>query len=231
MGYLSIRPHQKKALRAIASISTDKFTGISSNLINQAKPSIRASGLLDAVRELSNDEDFSTALCAQLISLATFRRVEKMETVGVFDLLFEGIKQAEFSEDETCWFDTTRDSFVDLLDSECVALPAKALYLSTDFDQLYASANVVTDVRPVFDGDRASVAGALVAQTLQIRFVGGNGSAEEQQVSLALDLDDIEKLIAELEKAKQKAQCAKERFGADTGAEIFIIGEETYGFS
>lgn len=231
MGYLRIAPQQEKALRVIAGVATDRFAAISKSLTDQSKPSIRASGLLKAVKGLSDDEDFALALCSQMISLGTFRRVEKLAADDVFELLYEGMKVAEFSDENLKWFETSRLSFVNLLDSDCIRLPAKALFLSTDFEQLYTSASVVTDVRPVFDGERTDLAGAIVTQTLQVRYVGGSGKSEEKQVSLALDIDDIDKLIAELEKAKQKAQSAKERFGSATDTEIFVIGEETYGFS
>ncbi|TDE36316.1 hypothetical protein [Antarcticimicrobium sediminis] len=231
VGYLRIAPHQAKALRTVASITTDDFREIARKLSKQAAPSIRASALLDTVKELSGNDEFSIALCTQLVSLATFRRVEKVSSEVVWDDLFEGMRVAEFADATIAWFDEVRVEFLSLLECESVRLPAKALHLSTDFQQVFASANVITDVRPVFDGDHASIAGAIVTQTLRIQYVGSGGQGGEQEVSLALDLDDIKKLIAELEKAKQKAECAKESFGQKTGADIFVIGEETYGFS
>lgn len=231
MGYFDIGPKQAEALQDIACISTSDFRELVSKLSDSDRPSIRASNLLNVVKELTSDEKFSVALCTQLISLATFRRVKGRGTKEVVDSLLEGMKVAEFSEEIRSWFSEVREDFSRLLDCESVKLPAKALHLSSDFQQIFASANVVTDVRPVFDGERTTVAGAIVTQSLRIQFVGSGGQSGEQEVSLALDLDDIEKLIAELEKAKQKAVCAKDRFSDTFGEDIFVTGEETYGFS
>ncbi len=181
--------------------------------------------------DVSENEEFSRALCAQLVSLATFRRVQKIDASELIDLLFSGMEKAEFSSEMMEWFENARQSFEGLLKCEAVKLPSKALHLSTDFQQLFAAANIVTDVRPVFDEDRKSVAGAIVVQTLRIRFVESGGTDVQKEMSLALDSDDIDKLIAELEKAKQKAECAKERFSENTDDDVFVVGEETYGFS
>lgn len=231
MGFLKIKPAQAEALQAIAKMSPERFSKLADLLWGQDSPSIKATQLLEVVRNFSGDEDFSDAFCTQLISLAMFRRVEKIEPEELFDSLFGGMENAGFSEETRDWYTKIRPDFVRLLNCDSVRFPAKALHLSTDHEQLFVSANVVTDVRPVFDGDRSELVGAVVVQTLRAHYLAAGGEQGKQQVSLALDIDDIQKLIDELEKALLKAQTAKNEFGKKTGKDIFVVGEETYGFS
>lgn len=136
----------------------------------------------------------------------------------------------EFPEGTKDWYAAARGHLVRLFDCDGIRLPAKALHLSTDYSQVFTSANVITDVRPVFDGARDDLVGAVVVQTLRVHYVGNGGDQGHQELSLALDIDDIEKLIKELKKALKKSETAKREFGDKLESEIFVIGEEKYGF-
>ena len=218
---------------SITRLSTEDFRSVSAQLLSVSVPSVRVSKLLELVSDVSKDVEFSKAFCSQLIALATFRRVSKKGVDEVVDLLISSIERSELSElsdDVQAWFKTVKDVLVELLSNDVIRLPAKALHLSTDFDSLYSAAYVITAVRPVFDGDRETVLGAIVSQTLKIKFVDARANNGEGQISLALDIDDIEKLIAELEKAKRKATSAKASFSKNADVDVFVVGEETYGF-
>lgn len=230
MGFLRIRPPQARALQAIAEKPPEEFAELVNALCDQDSPSIKATDLQELVSRLSGDDEFSFALCNQVISLATFRRVRKMDPEELVDGLFEGMRDAEFPESAIDWYEKVRADFLRLLNCDSVRLPAKALHLSTDHEKLLESANVVTDVRPVFDGERSSIVGAVVIQTLRAHYFAAPGDRGRQEISLALDSDDIEKLIQELEQARRKAQVAKEALSEKLERGIFVFGEETYGF-
>ena len=229
MGYLKITPQHERALKAVARISETKFRKIAKQLSSDVKPSIRASELFGSVKKMSEDDDFSVSLCKQLISLSIFKHVTKRSSEEVIDALIEGMSHANFDEAEVAWFRALKNEFICLLDCKCVNLPAMALHLSTDFRQIFLSANVITDIRPVIDGERTSISGAMVVQSLRIKYIDGGYQGEEQEVNLTLDLDDIKKLIDELNESQKNAEHVKERFGENTGAEVFIVGEEPYG--
>lgn len=231
MSYLRIEPQQAKSLTIIAGMDREEFGIIAKKLAAASNPSIRSSKLLEQVKELSSNESFSVAFCSQLVSLATFCRVEKIPAERAWEILHAGMKVAELGDEVVDWYLATKLDFIASLECESIKLPAKALNLSTDFQQVFAAANVITDVRPVFDGDRAAIAGAIVTQTLRLKYLDDGAQRSERELSLALDIEDIDKLIDELEKARKKAECAKEGFGKKTGADIFVVGEETYGFS
>ncbi|MGR3792355.1 hypothetical protein [Vannielia sp. SX4] len=207
-----------------------KFKQAAAELIKIAVPSIRVSSLLKEILRITGEDEVSRALCSQLVSLATFRRTEKVSEAEVIDGLIEGIAHAELPEAVHEWFVSCRDDLIQLLQCPSIKLPAKALQLSTDYEKVFESGNVVTDVRPVFDDDREAMMGAIIGQVLRIHYLTDGSQGRPQEISLALDLDDIEKLIAELEKSRTKAESAKQQLSSISGSEIFVVGEETYGF-
>ena len=225
MPSLHISSNQEKALEQFVRVDVHKFASLVDNLENSKTNSIRASSLFERVVEITGDKAFTNALCSQVLSLASFRRVAKRNVEEVVDALISGINNSSMERPVKEWFGSARDQLVKLLNSNAVRLPAKALHLSTDYTNIYSSAHLVTDIRPVFDGDRDAVLGAIVSQTMKIDFVSPKG---EEQISLALDKDDMEKLISELNRALGKANVAKGSLASNV--DVFVVGEETYGF-
>ncbi len=102
-------------------------------MVGNKTPSIKASGLLELIFGLYDSEDISEALSSQLISLATFRRVNNATTEEVVHGLIAGFEDSDdLSDQAKGWISEQRDGFVALLGRESVRLPAKALHLSTD---------------------------------------------------------------------------------------------------
>lgn len=230
MGFIRIRPNQAAALKKIAEIPSQQFAKLAALVAEQSKPSIRATEFLRLIRDSLGDEKLAATFCQQMLSLATFRRVHRIGSEELVDNLLEGMAVGDFPADVRDWYDAARGDLIRLFECDGVRLPAKALHLSTDYAQMFTSANVITDVRPVFDGARDDLVGAVVVQTLRLHYVGNGGVQGEQELSLALDIDDIEKLIDELNKALKKSETAKRQFGEKLESEIFVVGEETYGF-
>ena len=50
------------------------------------------------------------------------------------------------------------------------------------------------------------------------------------EISIALDLDDVSELLKELNNAIQKAEESKKQFDSLLTSEVFVVGEERYGF-
>lgn len=230
---LNISSKSAVALQRVAAYNGVAFEKLVRAVTRDRTPSIRASKLKATVTRLSGDEEFSVALCSQLLSLATLRRVEQISSEELVTGLLAGVESSEkLSSESKFWLNNQRESFVSLFESDSVRFPAKALHLSTDFGHLYMSSNVVTDVRPVFDGDREHIKGAVINQTLRLHYIssGGGSGRVEDELSLAIDIDDIDRMIEELNKAKVKAETSKVSFGEGKQIEIFAVGEEKYGF-
>jgi hypothetical protein len=161
--------------------------------------------------------------------LAAFRRDERLTAIEVVEALHSGLKRGG---DESAvidlggWFDKVKVAFQKLLESEAVIVPAKARSLGADFEKVYSSAKVVTDIRPIFTEDRSKVLGAVVLHNLCLHYFDANSDVNDLQVRLALDSDDIEKLIEELREGLKKARVAKESLGPIFGENTYVVGEE-----
>ena len=230
MAFLHISPRQSKSLQAVAKVSEDSFKKIATEICRKSEVSVKASDLLKRIEVISKDADFAKALCSQLMSLSSFGRSEHLDVEGVLAALYEGIKRSELDPTTIAWFDGVREPLKALLESEAIRLPAKALGLSGEYERILSTANVVTDVRPVFDHQRDLVIGAVVSQALIVSYLENSRRFDEGSISIVLDVKDIDGLIEELTRAKRKAEKVKEQFGESLAGNIFAIGEEAYGF-
>ena len=220
-----------EAAKALASLSVSDFEALAKNLLAQENVSVRVSALYQNVLNETGDPEFSRAFCYQLTNLAAVRRVQQSPIEDVLDNYISEIGRRHPSDDLSKWYFEARETLLALLSSAAIRLPAKALHLSTDFVDVFISSNVLTDIRPVFDNERNKIEGAVITQTFRIHYFSSDGSTTERELALAVDLDDIEKLMKELQSAKEKAEIAKKEFEKILSSGVFISGEETYGFN
>lgn len=219
------------ALSKISEMPAEDFVRRTQKFVEAGHPRTVRSGVLFAqINESFQDELYSRALCSQLVAIATIRRIEALEIEHAFDQVVGSMQLNKLPEATEHWFREVQDSFVQLLNENSVRLVAKALHLSTDYSDLLVGANIVTDIRPVFSGDRAEVIGGMVSHILRLHFINGERNSNEQEFSLALDMDDVQKLISELSKCQSKSEAAKKFLGASLRENAFVIGEDTYGF-
>jgi len=79
--------------------------------------------------------------------------------------------------------------------------------LLLEYEHLFLSSRIITDIRPVFDSDLNKIpAGALIVHTLKLEYKQGN---EEKDFYMALDTNDVKKLREQLDRAEQKAESIK----------------------
>lgn len=103
---------------------------------------------------------------------------------------------------------------VRLLAFESLNSATKAAELASDYPQLFCSAEVVTDLRPVFGADSSQrPVGAVVTHTLRLQYHKGN---DREVLHIALDSGAIGKLKEVLEKAQAESRTLKS-FLAETG--------------
>ena len=94
-----------------------------------------------------------------------------------------------------------------LLKVRPLSILAKALGLQYDFANIFWDAKVLSDIRPVWDGDVTKPPeGIVITQTLKLEYhyVGGHG-----EIYVCLDNEDIEQLISVLQRAKDKVTTMK----------------------
>ncbi|MBD2133420.1 hypothetical protein H6F47_13520 [Sphaerospermopsis sp. FACHB-1094] len=77
-----------------------------------------------------------------------------------------------------------------------ISISSKAIGLLQEYDSIFLSSRIVTDIRPVFKTEtKEGVAGALVVHTLRIAYQDASGAKE---FYVALDSNDVKKLQEQL---------------------------------
>ena len=102
-------------------------------------------------------------------------------------------------------FSNLQDSLGKLLTVPSISLAAKATDILFENERSLVSSRILTDVRPVFDCETNDISGGLVIHTLKLEYLTEN----TKEFFVCLDSDDIDDLILNLERAKQKAEKLK----------------------
>jgi hypothetical protein len=106
-----------------------------------------------------------------------------------------------------------RKRLIALLTTEPLALSAKAGNVQHHYERLFASARIVTDLRPVFFEDRTEVAGTMIVHNLSITYLNRGHYQDE---FFALDGPDLKLLRKILDRAELKAEALK-KLAEETG--------------
>lgn len=107
----------------------------------------------------------------------------------------------------------------DLLATKSLRQFAKAVDLRNGYERILLNSRIYSDIRPVFEdddiGDNERVEAAMVNHTLQLTY--RVGERESEDLHLALDLDDLNKLRKQIDRALHK-QIAAHNFIEKSGA-------------
>jgi hypothetical protein len=96
-----------------------------------------------------------------------------------------------------------------LLQNATVQRFAKALTLRNEYERILTDTRILSDIRPVFDDDQEnpSMRAAIVNHTLRFTYTAGDGERHESH--FALDVDDLEKLKTQIERALKKDKASQ----------------------
>lgn len=169
-------------------------------------------------------DDNGRALANLLFGIAgTFRRTPT--SAGEFlDRISNAVNDASEEEPRLRNWAECRPALERLLTTQSIALAAKALDISYDFERVYITGRLLTSIRPVFDEKRDKILGSTIVQTLRVEYISQGG--DQTSISIAVDADDIRQLMVECERALNKARVAKNEFESKWGFEAIVPGEE-----
>jgi len=171
--------------------------------LESARPSFGyqefAENVADSVKTIERDS--AENIASVLLSLHLIRTAANVELPSFINDFVEGIEQTEQKE---LLAKIPVDKFTEwlsrLLQVKSLALPAKARAKRNEYENLFCSADISTDVRPLFEsakGEGPAVVGALITYALKISYHHGN-QLRDFFVAIDLeDLDTLEELIAE----------------------------------
>ncbi len=103
--------------------------------------------------------------------------------------------------------DQLRVNLQKLLKVPSMSIGAKATGLLFENERSLLNSRVITDIRPVFQMDSTDIGAAVILHTLKLEYAeSGDG---DKEFFIVLDSTDIDSLIANLERAKEKGQKLK----------------------
>jgi hypothetical protein len=189
------------------------------NLIDALKnsnPSFHLKNLADTVslkikeKEIENltKDDLLNILDA-IVSLYPLQTYSSLTIEDLASSLGEAVAELEdfpnVTEEQKKIFEARITTLLSINGALDVASKVGELLL--EYDHLFLSSRIITDIRPVFDSDLNKIpAGALIVHTLKLEYKQGN---EEKDFYIALDTNDVKKLREQLDRAEQKAESIK----------------------
>ncbi|RFP11422.1 MULTISPECIES: hypothetical protein [unclassified Duganella] len=134
--------------------------------------------------------------------------IERFATAIIKDLISED-SDSKLSADSIA---KLKNNLIKLLSVKSLAVSCKGTGLSLENVNNFVSAQVITDIRPVFDDEVTEIAATLMVQTLTIEYMSFPHG--KTQFSVALDSVDIRALMHTLQRAEKKAEAIKKKMAA-----------------
>ena len=181
-------------LKAALSSAPLKFYEADLAAYLEPKTSLAKDDLRDVVRVLAA---LSVVRMLSEMPIDTFAEsiAESMSLTGRSDLRLDSDSAKRF-----------KAALRSLLEFRAIAVPAKTKSLLRSFDNVICRARTLTDLRPVFADEATQMDAAVVVHSLNISYHHG---AQLRDFFVALDSDDLDRLIEVLQRAKAKAGTLK----------------------
>lgn len=219
-----LTPSHRDDLATICRIGAEKLTRVADR-IEAARFTILREKVDKIIEEVAGPID-GVALSRMLYGIGASLRRRDFSAANILDQLGRSAASASDSKDSRFenW-PACQKILERLLALPSIKIGAKAIDISYDFERVYVVGRVLTSIRPVFDDERRDILGSTVVQTLRLEYLVSDG--RQENISVAMDLDDLRALKEECESAIEKAVQAKKRFEEKLDLEVMMPGEET----
>jgi mRNA-degrading endonuclease YafQ of YafQ-DinJ toxin-antitoxin module len=202
---LAIPKEYERGIAVIKSLSDSDVSQIS-EVLKKASPASDsaniASALLPLLRQNSDDAEKLTDV---IFSLYFLRSHLDVSVDRFLESLIEAIKESENSDIQTADPDelaNLKSKFKSLLTVHPLSTRAKAHGLQNDFANIFWDAKIISDIRPVWDGNVTEPPeGIVITQTLKLEYRHASG---REELYMRVDKGDIENLISVLKRAQDK---------------------------
>ena len=160
-----------------------------------------------------------------LLALYGLRRQRSLTPESILEGLRDGIGRSDWDEEAASEWKAIEPRVEELLSVENLWAVSKALALSYEYANLYESAQIVTDIRPVYNEEASDIQGSIVSYTLRMNYDDAEGN---HTLSIAMDERDIRELMCACERAQKKSQGAR-TFMEGAQVPTLIAGEDRDG--
>lgn len=192
---VSVPPLYRKPFLELANLDHNVAPKVAAVADNPALTTRAA--LTSAIESAAAGAVDAGALVNAILSLAGLRRGAEPDAAEVADLI-AGSPDLEL--DEVSRHHLT-ERLTELLQGHSVRLLTRAYDLATEHAATFIDAREVSDIRAIFLNDPPDRPdGAIIVQTLKLEFL----TTEQRSLYMALEGDDIDNLLAVLNKARAK---------------------------
>ncbi len=220
---LEITDPQLADLERICSLGSDTLRAVAKRLADSGETAFQLHDLRKAIEAVVGGKSAEVeSLCRQAVALNGLSRQTGLDpskiTAGFDKAVVESSDSVEFKSTWT----TCREHFFEIVASTSARMTAKAIDLAYDYANLYQRARILADVRPLFSEDSDDITGSVISYTLRLRYDNVSG---ENDLSLAMDHNDVVRLLQECERAIKKGDTAKRKL-SQLGMSAFINGDK-----
>ena len=221
---LTISDRQESELNAIVLAGPDRLADVLGKL-DDVQSALSSPKALREKFEQWLGEDIGSSLLKQLFALTSFGRAAGVDVRETLEGVRPGLAARNWSTERMAAWDRVAPNLLALLQHSRVQVSAKALELAFNFSKIFSTAEILVDLRPVFDTDHDAIVGMLVSHKLRLHLVTDAGSESH---SIAMDETDIKRLHKSCSEALKKAEKAKAFIGKSCDIETFIVGDDFY---
>lgn len=207
---LTIPDEHLKFIKATANLSESELISFTKALeIVGIKEDIN--GLISEISNLSGVEkstcDSILRIVGSINSTASKFNQKKSEVINdlVTTLCTDDENSITLSE-------ATIDFLNKISENEIINATMKCESLKLEFENIYASAKIITDIRPIFSDDGRTILSTTIVNTLILESYQNEGCNSQ---SFSLDETDIDSFVNVLERAKLKIAVLKEFIGKE----------------
>lgn len=185
---------------ALAEMNETEFTSLHLELASLPLALDSSEDAFDLIRRRSplDDEDVAAGDFILYALYEIANRGDKPLS-QLFEKIILAVRKMQDNEDIVL-IETLTQRLDKLSQLRNILTSIKASFLLAERENLLISARVISDVRPVFEDDLAAPS-ALIINSLRLEYQSGE---DKSTIFVAIDDDDIDMLITQLERAKRK---------------------------
>ena len=216
------RDEQIQELKQISAIGATKLLQVAERLNAVGTPLHKPDQLASLIRPVVG-AGTSELLVRQLFSLRGLVRRFGTNAADIVSGLREYMVEPSLplAQQENEW-NSLSTAFCALLECKSVCISATANELSYDYANLVRSIRLLSDIRPLYDDNADNIEGAVISHTMRLQYDSADG---EHELSLALDEQDIAKLMDQCRRALKKSVAAKKLMTEKAGVPAFLSGQ------
>jgi hypothetical protein len=200
-----IRTVREAQLAALCGLGVDGLYKLADKF-DALGPVVNPAKLRLAIEEYT-DADTARTIQRFLIGVATAVRRGFLTVPDMLDTIQRSLVADHVQTPSPETWQKCRQPVERLLASKCVVLSAKSADLASDFERYCVTSRIITDIRPVFDTGNGPIVGATITHTLKLEYLSADRT--HGNISIALDMDDIEHLRDACIEAVRKGNVAK----------------------